>query len=89
MQIKNRWTQEVILEIETLLEADLRGAVLSGADLRRADLSRAVLSGITICDALIDGAIIGNGLKGHESATTIAMLTPEEWNNINNNRKEK
>jgi uncharacterized protein YjbI with pentapeptide repeats len=46
IEIKNRWTGEVIrtVDAETLTRADLTRADLSWADLSRADLSRASLS---------------------------------------------
>ena len=69
--IKNRFTGEKILEIETLVDADLRGANLTGADLegadltgadlegadlRRANLTRANLTGADLTDADLIGA---------------------------------
>ena len=44
MIIKNRKTEQIIIEAETLAGADLRWADLRGADLRWADLTRADLT---------------------------------------------
>jgi len=72
MQIKNRWTGAVILEIEgdNLIDADLRGADLRGADLRGAhlidaDLIDADLRGAHLIDADLRGAnLYGAHLRG-------------------------
>ena len=56
MIIKNRFTDETIIEIETLTGANLSGADLSGADLSGADLSGANLSGANLSGADLTGA---------------------------------
>ena len=63
--IKNRYTGEVILEIESLIDANLRGANLSGADLSGANLSGADLSGANLRYAdLRDANLSGADLRG-------------------------
>lgn len=67
MEIKNRYTGEVILavEAETLRGADLCGADLYEADLRGADLSRALLSGACLSEAdLSEADLRGANLYG-------------------------
>jgi len=67
MQIKNRWTQEVLFENaddnvrDTVIaavkeKADLTGADLCGADLTRADLTGAYLRGAYLPGADLTGA---------------------------------
>ena len=56
IQIKNRLTGVIVLEVETLIGADLRGADLSRADLSRADLRDANLSCANLSDADLRGA---------------------------------
>lgn len=56
MQIKHRFTEEVILEIETLSGAYLSGANLSRANLSGADLYGANLSGANLSRANLSGA---------------------------------
>jgi len=51
MLILNRWSGELILEIESLRGANLSGADLSGADLSGANLSGADLSGANLSGA--------------------------------------
>ena len=46
--IKHKYTNEVILEIESLCNANLSNADLRGANLRAADLSEANLSGANL-----------------------------------------
>ena len=58
IQIKNRYTREVILEVETLCGADLRGVDLSNADLRRVDLCGADLRDADLCGADLRGAYL-------------------------------
>ena len=55
MIIKNRFTDETIIEIETLSGANLSGANLSGADLSGTDLSGANLSGTDLSGAIFYG----------------------------------
>jgi hypothetical protein len=61
IEIKNKWTGELIMTIDSLSDAnlsdaDLSDANLSGADLRRANLSGADLSGADLSDANLSGA---------------------------------
>ena len=56
MKIKNRFTGETILEIDTLIGADLRDENLIGAYLRDANLIVAYLSGAYLCGANLSGA---------------------------------
>ena len=56
--IRHRFTQEVILERDTLKGADLRGADLRNADLRDADLRRAILTDADLRDADLRRAIL-------------------------------
>jgi hypothetical protein len=59
MEIKNRWTRQVIWEnkgLETLREANLYGADLYGADLYGADLYGANLYGANLYGANLNGA---------------------------------
>jgi hypothetical protein len=69
IQIKHRYTGDVIFEAEALTvklaivaaveaDADLRGAVLTGADLADADLRGAVLTGADLADADLRGAVL-------------------------------
>ena len=60
--IKNRFTGETILEIETLVDANLEGANLEGADLEGADLRWADLEGADLTKANLRGVsiILGN-----------------------------
>ena len=65
IQIKNRYTRKVILEVESLCGADLYGADLSNADLSDADLSNADLRGANLYGADLYGAVLyGANLKG-------------------------
>ena len=75
IQIKNRFTGEILLEIETLrgaylrdanlMGASLMGANLIGADLRDADLRDADLSGADLSGANLIGAYLrGADLSG-------------------------
>jgi uncharacterized protein YjbI with pentapeptide repeats len=67
IEIKNRWTDEVIYmyDGDTLIGAYLRGANLSGANLSRANLSRANLSGANLIGADLSGAYLsGANLSG-------------------------
>ena len=86
MIIKNRFTGETILEIETLVNANLSranlsDADLSGANLSRADLSVADLSGAKLSRADISGAnLSGTNLsraKNAEYAISITRICPE------------
>ena len=64
IQIKNRCNGAVILELETLRNANLRGADLRGADLRGADLRGADLWGANLRGAdLCGAAVIIHGLR--------------------------
>ena len=56
MIIKNRKTEQIIIEVETLAGANLRWANLRWADLRWADLTRADLRGANLTRANIDFA---------------------------------
>ena len=58
-QIKNKITGEVILEVESLFDADLRRADLSNADLRRADLRGVDLRGADLSNADLYYADLG------------------------------
>jgi len=51
IEIKNRYTGEVIVEVEALIKADLYGANLHGADLSEADLSKADLYGADLSNS--------------------------------------
>ena len=68
-QIKNKHTGEVILEVESLFEAnlssaDLSDADLSGSNLRRIDLRRVDLYGVDLRDAdLRDADLYGADLR--------------------------
>ena len=65
IQIKNRLTGVIVLEVETLMGADLSYADLSDADLRGADLSDADLMGADLSDADLRGAdLMGADLRG-------------------------
>lgn len=75
IQIKNRYTQEVILEVESLIKADLsnadlrradlRGVNLRGANLSNADLYYADLVGADLMDADLFGTdLVGADLSG-------------------------
>ena len=54
--IKHKYTNEVILEIESLCNANLSNADLRGANLRAADLSEATLSEANLRAADLSGA---------------------------------
>ena len=56
IQIRNRFTNDVILEVNDLRGANLRGANLSDADLNGADLSGADLRGANLSDADLSDA---------------------------------
>ena len=65
IQIKNRYTQEVILEFESLINADLSGfdlrdSDLSCASLKNADLRDSDLSGSDLRGANLSGASLKN-----------------------------
>ena len=60
MQIRHRWINTVIFELE---DEDLRGADLRGADLRGANLEGANLEGANLRGANLEGAIL-RGAKG-------------------------
>ena len=65
IQIKNRYTQEVILEVESLIFADLINADLINADLRGTDLSGADLRYISLRFAdLTDSDLSNANLSG-------------------------
>ena len=70
IQIKNRLTGVIVLEVETLIDADLSDANLSdadlsGADLRGADLSYANLRGANLRGADFRGANLSDAdLRG-------------------------
>ena len=51
LSIKNRYTGDVLLEVETLADADLTDADLTRADLTRANLTRANLTDANLTDA--------------------------------------
>ena len=80
MKIINRYTSAVILEVDNLSTADLRGADLRGADLRGADLNtanlrRADLRGADLNTANLCGADLstadlrGADLRGADLST--------------------
>jgi uncharacterized protein YjbI with pentapeptide repeats len=56
IEIRNRWTNEVIRTEENLTDADLTGADLTDANLRGADLRDANLTGADLTDANLRGA---------------------------------
>ena len=56
IQIRNRFTNDVILEVNDLSDADLSGADLSYANLSDANLSGANLIGANLIDANLRGA---------------------------------
>ena len=65
MQIVHRITGALILEIDSLVAANLSGADLIGANLRRANLRDANLSGANLSDAnLSDADLRGANLRG-------------------------
>ena len=65
IQIRNMFTGAVILEIESLIGANLSGANLRYADLRYANLRYANLIGANLSDADLIGAnLIGANLSG-------------------------
>ena len=65
MIIKNRFTGATIREIETLTDANLRGADLTGADLTGANLRGANLDGANLTGANLYGAnLTGADLAG-------------------------
>ena len=65
MKIKHRITGKTLLEIESLINANLRGADLTGADLTGADLRGANLRGADLINADLRGAnLIGANLRG-------------------------
>jgi hypothetical protein len=66
MQIKNRFSGEVILklDLETLKGANLRGADLRGADLRGANLQNANLWGASLWGASLWGASLEGASLG-------------------------
>jgi uncharacterized protein YjbI with pentapeptide repeats len=65
MQILNRYTGTVILEIETLTGANLTGVNLTGVNLTDADLRGADLRGANLTDAnLTDADLRGANLRG-------------------------
>ena len=65
IEIKNRYTGEVILEVESLFFADLKGANLINADLKSADLIGANLRGANLIGAdLRDSDLYDANLKG-------------------------
>jgi len=79
MIIKNRFTGEVIIEVEKnqhgyydLSGADLSGADLSWADLSGANLSKADITGanLSLCDLI--------GVKYDENAAFFALQCPEK-----------
>ena len=57
MKIVNRLTGALILEIDSLVAADLRNADLRDANLSGADLRDANLSGADLYDANLSGVI--------------------------------
>ena len=58
IQIKQKYTQKILIKVETLTGADLMGAVLTGADLREADLRAATLVAAGLANANVAGAIL-------------------------------
>ena len=96
IQIKDRWSGEVIIEIDgplseanlggaNLRGANLGGANLRGANLRGANLSGAELRGVILCGAWIDGAVVCTediGGPGH----ILCALTNDEWAWVQANR---
>jgi hypothetical protein len=62
MQIFNRWTGQLILDIDTLIGADLSEAILYGANLNGADLSRANLHGADLNGADLRGADLSEAI---------------------------
>jgi uncharacterized protein YjbI with pentapeptide repeats len=65
IQIKNRYTKKVLLEFESLIGANLRGANLINADLSGADLNCADLKGADLnCADLRDSDLRGANLSG-------------------------
>ena len=75
IQIKNRYTGEVILEVESLFDADL-----SGADLRAADLSNADLMRVNLTDSDLRGANLSNANLRYASLR-FANLTDSDLSN--------
>src|SRR3990167_8807713 len=65
MRIKNRFTGGLILEIESLYNADLSHADLYNADLSRADLSRANLSHANLYNADLSRADLSRANLSH------------------------
>src|SRR5574343_50099 len=72
IQIKNRFTGELILELENLQRANLQRANLRGADLQDADLRGADLQGAAVIvngqrwDVYITNGHIRIGCQAHE-----------------------
>jgi uncharacterized protein YjbI with pentapeptide repeats len=65
IQIKNRFTSKVIIEVPDLVRVDLRKANLSEANLCDADLRGADLSEANMYDALLRDAVLSwSGLRG-------------------------
>ena len=65
MQIKNRFSGQIILEIETTYKANLRGANLWEIDLRETDLREADLRRANLREAELGGAHLGGAdLRG-------------------------
>ena len=82
MQIKNRFTGAVILEIKTLRNADLRNATLANANLTNANLTGADLTDANLTSADLTGATLRNanltGAKGLLSAIDFLDATFEK-----------
>ena len=65
IEIKNRYTGKVILKVESLINANLRGADLINANLRGVDLSGASLRGANLSGSSLRFADLGNSdLRG-------------------------
>jgi uncharacterized protein YjbI with pentapeptide repeats len=65
IEIRNRWTNELIRTEENLTDADLTGADLTDANLRGANLRDANLRGADLRDANLTGAnLTGANLRG-------------------------
>ena len=69
IQIKNRLTGVIVLEIETLINANLIGAGLSGANLRDADLRNAGLRGANLRGANLDFSCLHFSCKSRAPKT--------------------
>ena len=74
IQIKNRLTGVIVLEVETLIDANLSGANLrcadlSGADLSGADLSDANLRYANLSDANLDFSCLDFSCKSRKPKT--------------------